>query len=67
VILSLNLKLQGFDLKIDIREDDNVKDIIDKTTSAINLHKDMVEALEIFVNRKLESMGKRESVKSIPE
>jgi hypothetical protein len=63
VILSVNLKLQGFDLKIDIREDDNVKEIIDKTTSALSMHKDMVEALEIFVQRKLESMGKLEQSK----
>lgn len=64
VILSVNLKLQGFDLKIDIREDDNVKEIIDKTTAAgLNMHKDMVEALEIYVLRKLESMGKLEQIK----
>lgn len=61
------MKLQGYDLKIDIREDDNVKDIIDKTTSALKLQTELHEALEIFIIRKLEEMGKLELTKPTAE
>ncbi len=64
MILSVNLKLQGYDLKIDIREDDNVKEIIDKTTTAHKLTIDLQDALEIFIIRKLEQMGKLDQTKA---
>jgi hypothetical protein len=67
MILSVNVKMQGYDLKIDIREDDNVKEIIDKTTSALKLQAELQDALEIYIVRKLEEMGKINQTKPILE